>query len=168
MKKSELKQIIQEEVKSILEAEDPINAALKKAIGFVPPTGGKGNRLGLPLEKLPTYNDLPETDKEVPRKDMRYIDIFILVPNIGAENGFLYSKEKAKKWVDTYKSTYNGEEPRFTTERISIAGKDNIVRGTLVSDEYLAHQKRIKDYEESPEYQEAVQRFYDSLKYKGD
>ena len=45
MKKSDLRNIIKEEIKSILEAEDPINVGLKKAMGFTPPTDGNRNRL---------------------------------------------------------------------------------------------------------------------------
>jgi hypothetical protein len=44
MKKSELKQIIQEEIKAILEAEDPANIGMKKAMGFEKPTNTVGNR----------------------------------------------------------------------------------------------------------------------------
>jgi len=123
---------------------------------------------GVSLENFQSYNDLPETDREVPKKDMRYIDTFIYLPNVGGENGFIYSKEKAKKWLDKYKAMFKGEEPKFTTEVISIAGKDNIMKGTIVSDGYLAYTKKVKDYEASPEYRANVSSFYDELKYKGD
>jgi hypothetical protein len=123
---------------------------------------------GVSLENFQTYNDLPETDREVPKKDMRYIDTFIMLPNVGGEDGFIYSKEKAKKWLDNYKTMFEGEEPKFTTEVISIAGKDNIMKGTIVSDGYLAYTKKMKDYEASPEYQANVSSFYDKLGYKGD
>jgi hypothetical protein len=171
MKLSEFKQIIKEEIKAVLELDGvnrTINDKFKAAMKFTSPEGGPGNKMGLPLEKLQTYNDLPETDREVPKKDMRYIDTFIILPSVSGENGFIYSKEKAKKWLDAYKAMYKGEEPRFKTKRISIAGKDNIVSGEIISSEYLEHQQKMKDYEKSPEYHANVQSFYDKLKYKGD
>ena len=50
MKKSELKQIIQEEIKNILEAEDPLQSAFNKAMG----------KAGVEFNKGPNLNKMRE------------------------------------------------------------------------------------------------------------
>lgn len=104
--------------KSLNEAEDEFGKAmdnLKKQIGFTPPTpGGPENKLKtLSLEKLPNYDKLPNTEKEV--KDSS-VKIF-LYPHIRIEGiGSIFSKEKAqevKKQIQDY-WTENNSEPLFT------------------------------------------------------
>lgn len=202
MKKSQLLQIIKEEIQDIFKSDNPkakykkgdkinyrgTSYTVKSDNGYVV-TGvdarGKEKTLNhnqlsqgmvseestekeYSLEELPTYSDLPETNKEVPRKDMRYVNTFIILPSLNTVNGFLYSKEKAKEWIDKYKAMFKGEEPKFIYKTGPYAGKDNIVQGEIISSAYLAHQQKIKDYESSPEYRAAQQRSYDDLKYKGD
>ena len=50
MKRSDLKNIIKEEIRSVLENEDPINIGMKKAIGFEPRTGPSRNKI-VPAEE---------------------------------------------------------------------------------------------------------------------
>jgi hypothetical protein len=51
MKRSELKNIIKEEIRSVLENEDPINIGMKKAVGFQEPTGPSKNKIVSAPEK---------------------------------------------------------------------------------------------------------------------
>jgi hypothetical protein len=45
MKRLDLKNIIKEEIRNVLENEDPINIGMKKAIGFEPRTGPSKNKI---------------------------------------------------------------------------------------------------------------------------
>ena len=51
MKRSELKQIIKEEIRNILENEDPTNVGMKKAVGFKEPTGPRKTKIVPAKEK---------------------------------------------------------------------------------------------------------------------
>jgi len=51
MKHSDLKNIIKEEIRNVLENEDPINVGMKKAIGFESPSGPSKNKIVSAKEK---------------------------------------------------------------------------------------------------------------------
>lgn len=133
MKKSELKQIIKEEIKAVFEADvnRDINDKFTAAMGFKKPTGGSGNLMGFTIDKL-TAN-LPETDKEVPVKDMRRINTWAMLPSLPGVDGFIYSKEKGKNWVKEFKRMFN-EIPRFKIEKKSLLDKE-IPFGIVINSE---------------------------------
>lgn len=143
MKKSDLRNIIKEEIKSILEAEDPINISLKKAMGFEKPEGGEGNRIGLPLEKLPNYKKLESGGT-------------IKLPSIDDANSsnLISSIDDAKEWVNNFIKKWgidNGNTVRFR----------NIEGGLEVT-----NSKKYNDWKKDAKKQ--IASFYKSLKYKGD
>jgi len=149
MKKSELRQIIQEEIKAILEAEDPIQTAFLKAMKFEKPTGGSGNQMGFPIDKL--IANLPETDEEVPVKDMRRLDKWVMLPSLPGVDGFIYSREKGKNWAMEFENMFN-EMPRFKIERKSLLGKE-IPFGVVINSEKFDKWKNkpvVGRYEDVP------------------
>lgn len=118
MKLSKIQQIIKEEVaKAISEVNDEYGKAMdkfKEKVGFKEPTGGPGNQLKvLPLEKLPNYDQLPETEEEVKDSPVKVL----VNPHIRIEGvGSIFSKEaakKAKKQIQDY-WTEDHSEPLFT------------------------------------------------------
>ena len=121
MKKSQLRQIIQEEIKSVLEAEDPSMSGLKKAMGFEK-SGGEGNKMGLPLEKLPEYNALDNGGQ-------------MLLPDTSDPDAsvVITSKDRAKEWLDTFMKKYGveGDTVRFKT---IVKGKYNVINSEKFSD----------------------------------
>jgi hypothetical protein len=118
MKKSELRQIIQEEIKAVLEIDNEVNRTIndkfKEKMGFKSPEGGSNNKMGLPLEKLPGYSKLPEEGNSG--------DDRITLPNLTiADAGInIYSKEKAKEWEMKFMKKWGlapGEDKiRFSTK----------------------------------------------------
>lgn len=117
MKKSELKQIIKEEIRSVLEEQDPSQTALyaiAKEMGVEPTTGSSKNKFI--VEKLPNYSMLPDLRKDIDYKQRLSVDL----PSIdgGISTSALYSKEDVKNWMDKFRETFN-EAPKF-----EVSGKE--------------------------------------------
>jgi hypothetical protein len=121
MKKSELKKLIKEEIKSVLEAEDPSMSGLKKAMGFEK-SSGEGNKMGLPLEKLPGYDTL-DNGGQIMLPDTSDPDASVMIS----------SKDRAKEWLDTFMKKYGveGNTVRFKT---IVKGKYDVINSKKFSD----------------------------------
>jgi hypothetical protein len=140
MKKSELKQIIREEIQVALEAEDPSNAGLKKAMGFEKPEDRTGNKMSLPLQKV-----------------ISHIDDNILLPDVFDANASIYisSADRAKNWANDFMEqwgTDDGGEIRL--KKISDRKYD------------VTNNKKYNDWKAKE--LKNIASFYDELKYKGD
>ena len=99
MKKSELRQIIQEEIKAVLEAEGEFEKATEKFSQRIlkdKPVGG-GNIEGLPLEKLEQYKNLPDIYDPSSNANLR-------VPSTDTPDAsrILRSKDEANKWKEEF------------------------------------------------------------------
>lgn len=123
MKKSELRQIIQEEIRKVF-SEDNINRdiedAFKKAVGFESPQGEYGNKMKtLKLEELPNYNKLAPTEEDVETSSMKVF----MYPHIRIEGfGSVFSKEGAKELKKDIKENWtNNEEPLFTYQMKTLS-----------------------------------------------
>ena len=112
MKKSELRQIIQEEIKAVLEAEGEFEKATEKFSQRIlkdKPVGG-GNIEGLPLEKLEQYKNLPDTYDPTSKVELR-------VPALDkadASQTFM-SKDEADIWKEKFveKWGFEGNDLKF-------------------------------------------------------
>jgi len=130
MKKSELRQIIQEEIKAVIEAEDvnrTINDKFKAKMGFKAPEGGSGNKMGVTLEELPKFNDLPEEGYDG--------SISITLPSMKiADAGIIiYSKALAKKWENNFINKW-GLAPG--EDKIKFSSKNMPLKIVNASDKY--------------------------------
>ena len=126
MKHSELKQIIKEEIRKVLEVTDPRQSALddlgtriKKELGIEDREPGRSqNRFR--VEKLPNYDMLPEKRTDVKWADNNKISIFL--PSISG-NGVtgIYSKQDVDAYTEEFKKAF-GEFPKFivTGEKVEI------------------------------------------------
>ena len=130
MKYSELKQIIKEEVRSILEIEDPSQTALDtiaRSIGVKGISGPSKNKFRNSETKLPNYDMLPEKRTDVNYADNNKISIFL--PSISG-NGTtgIYSKQDVDTYVEEFKKAF-GESPKFvvTGEKVEI-GNDKFAQ----------------------------------------
>jgi len=128
MKHSELKQIIKEEVRKVLEITDPRQLALDdlgKDIGIQGTSGRSLNRFR--VEKLPNYDMLPEKRTDVKWADNNKISVFL--PSISG-NGVtgIYSKQDVDAYVEEFKKAF-GESPKFvvTGEKVEI-GNDKFAQ----------------------------------------
>ena len=117
MKKSELRQIIQEEIKAVLEAEGEFEKATEKFSQRIlkdKPVGG-GNVEGLPLEKLEKYKNLPDTYDPKSRVELR-------VPTIDNADAsqIIKSKDEANKWKEKFiaKWGFDGNDLKFKKTEI--------------------------------------------------
>jgi len=123
MKQSELKQIIKEEIRKVLEVtdsemDDAYGEIYKRATGVNRPTGKSQNRFR--VEKLPNYDMLPEKRTDVKWADNNKISIFL--PSISG-NGVtgIYSKQDVDAYTEEFKKAF-GEFPKFivTGEKVEI------------------------------------------------
>ena len=133
MKHSELKQIIKEEVRKVLEITDPRQLALddlgkgiKKELGIKDREPGRSqNRFR--VEKLPNYDMLPEKRTDVKWADNNKISVFL--PSISG-NGTtgIYSKQDVDVYIEEFKKAF-GESPKFvvTGEKVEI-GNDKFAQ----------------------------------------
>jgi hypothetical protein len=106
MKKSEIKQLIREEFKDILnETEDPFNIAMNNLNKRVGISKGTGNTMGLPVEKLPNYNELPDSYDDQGEKN-------ILLPSTerGDASERVYSKAGVADWVSEFMKKFGVDE----------------------------------------------------------
>ena len=154
MKKSKLKQIIKEELKNILEAEDPIQTAFRSALnksGTKLSKEPSSNKMALSLEQLPGYNELPEKQEDKTNKS-------ILLPSIDDANASnqVFSKEAAQNWAETFKQKWDlnpgHTEIKFKLSKINQPEVVNSDKFTI----FLAKSRKY------------ISDFYDKLKYKGD
>lgn len=121
MKKTELKHIIKEEIRSILEEQDPSQTALDtiaKSIGVKGISGPSKNKFR--ETKLPNYDMLPEKRTDVNYSDNKKVSIFL--PSISG-NGTtrIYSKQDVAAYIEEFKKAF-GEFPQFvvTGEKVEI------------------------------------------------
>ena len=122
MKKSELRQIIQEEIKAVLEAEGEFEKATEKFSQRIlkdKPVGG-GNVEGLPLEKLENYKNLPDTYDPSST-------VILRVPTTDNADAsrLIKSKDEADKWKKEFiaKFGFEGDQLRF---KKTVVGYDVI------------------------------------------
>ena len=132
MKYSELKQIIKEEVRKVLEVtdsemDDAYGEIYKRATGEDRPTGPSKNKFRNSETKLPNYDMLPEKRTDVNYADNNKISIFL--PSISG-NGTtgIYSKQDVDTYVEEFKKAF-GESPKFvvTGEKVEI-GNDKFAQ----------------------------------------
>jgi hypothetical protein len=147
MKKSELKAIIKEEIAKMYGSDDAIQKGVERAFRFTPPTSGKGNVLGLPLERLEDYNRLPDTKSEADLSSRNYMYLpSVTKPDAETQ---IYSKEQAQEWLRSFMTQFGaeGDVVRFA--------KGQVVNNPKF-DEFRNAGKA------------SIASFYDKLKYKGD
>jgi hypothetical protein len=106
-----LKRIIKEEIRSVLEEQDPSQSALNviaREIGVEPTSGPSKNKFI--VDKLPNYNMLPDLRKDIEYKKR----IAVYLPNVNGSisTSALYSKEDVKNWIEQFKEIF-GEAPKF-------------------------------------------------------
>lgn len=113
MKKSELKQIIKEEISKVLSENVEMN---KMNQMFNDKAGVKLSTAKnvMKYEKLPGYFELPELIKDKDNKS-------ILLPSLYDSNGSsrLYTKKDVKDWIDEFLKKYK-ENPQFKVEGTRI------------------------------------------------
>jgi len=111
MKRSELREIIKEEIYRIIDETDPISKALADKVGVKPTT----TKNVMKYESLPGYNELPLT-----RADVKDFNKGLKLPSIDAGSiSTLLSKEEVKKWFEEFKNRYK-EIPEFNIEGTKI------------------------------------------------
>lgn len=113
MKKSQLKQIIKEEISKALSENvemDKMNQMFNDKAGVKLSTA----KNVMKYEKLPGYFELPELTKDIDRKS-------ILLPSLYDSNGSsrLFTKKDVKDWIDEFKKKYK-ENPQFKVEGTKI------------------------------------------------
>lgn len=113
MKKSELKQIIKEEISKVLSENvemNKMNQMFNDKAGVELSTA----KNAMKYEKLPGYFELPELIKDTDRKS-------ILLPSLYDSNGSsrLFTKKDVKDWIDEFKKKYK-ENPQFKVEGTKI------------------------------------------------
>jgi len=125
MKHSELKQIIKEEVRKVLEVtdsemDDAYGEIYKRVTGVDRPTGPSKNKFRNSEIKLPNYDMLPEKRTDVNYADNKKVSIFL--PSISG-NGTtgIYSKQDVDAYIEEFKKAF-GEAPKFVVsgEKIEI------------------------------------------------
>jgi hypothetical protein len=125
MKQSELKQIIKEEVRKVLEVtdsemDDAYGEIYKRVTGVDRPTGPSKNKFRNSEIKLPNYDMLPEKRTDVNYADNKKVSIFL--PSISG-NGTtgIYSKQDVDAYIEEFKKAF-GEAPKFVVsgEKIEI------------------------------------------------
>jgi hypothetical protein len=135
MKHSELKQIIKEEIRKVLEIEDPSQTALDnmgRDLGVKGISGHSKNKF-----RVPGYGELPDL-----RNDINYRQgVSINLPSISG-NGIsvLYSKEDVKDWIEEFKKTF-GETPKF-----EIDGKIVKVTNPKFVEKQQMYDKAVKGF----------------------
>lgn len=156
MKKSELKQLIREEIKNALEGvNDDIEAKFSKMVmGDKPKTSGPGNRMMFSLETLPGYTDLAATRKEADMIGGPKISL----PSIDDSNSYttIFSKADAQEWVDGFTRKF-GINPGQTKIKFAM---DTIGRPEVINSDKFKEWKRKGEA--------AIQSFYDKSEYTGD
>ena len=106
-----LRRIIKEEIRSVLEEQDPSQTALDtiaRSIGVKGISGPSKNKFI--VDKLPNYNMLPDLRKDIDYK--KRIAVYLPSVDGGISTSALYSKEDIKNWMDKFKETF-GESPKF-------------------------------------------------------
>ena len=110
MKKSQLKQIVREEIYRIVDEENEFDDAMdkfKKKIGIQPPTSENTMK----YESLPGYAELPAT-----REDVKNFQSGLKLPSVDAGSvSTLLSKAEVKRWFEAFKLRYK-EAPQFKVE----------------------------------------------------
>jgi uncharacterized protein YdiU (UPF0061 family) len=118
MKKSELRNLIREEIQNVLsenKLENDIMNRFKEKIGFKAPDPSVKNVMRNSPESLPGYRELPDT-----RADVTDFKKGIKIPNVIAGSvSTLFSKEEVKKWFEEFKTRYK-ESPQFKIEGTTI------------------------------------------------
>ena len=122
MKKTELQKLIKEEIRNILENEDPTNVGMKKAIGFQEPTGPRKTRIVSSLSNLPGYDNLPEARKDVDWSNRISIYLPSLM-NPGEAMSEMLSKEEVNNWITEFKEKFK-EYPNFEINGKEISLKN--------------------------------------------
>jgi len=151
MKKSEIKQLIREEFKDILnETEDPFNIAMNNLNKRVCISKGTGNTMGLPVEKLPNYNELPDSYDDQGEKN-------ILLPSTerGDASERVYSKAGVADWVSEFMKKFGVDEGQDKIKFILDKNKVKVINS-----------KKFNDWQKSSDNN--VGDFYQRLNHKGD
>lgn len=141
MKKDRIKEIIREELDS-LKKEDPFNKAMDKYKERLGVTPGTGNTMGLPLEKLQKYIDLADTEAEADNIMGKYV----YLPSISHFDSStkIFSKEKAKEWLDQFIEKYN-EVPKF---KLNGGGSPEIINVEAYQNDKRKEQQNISNFYE--------------------
>jgi hypothetical protein len=116
MKKSELKQIIKEEIDKALSENvemNKMNQMFNDKAGVKPSTA----KNVMKYETLPGYSELPELVDDIDYNNRKSI----LLPSLydSNESSRLYVKENVKDWIDKFKKMYK-ENPQFKVEGTKI------------------------------------------------
>jgi len=99
MKKSELQQIIKEEIQNILQEEDPLQTAFNKKVGMSEPSGAQNTmRSKEYIEGKRSY-----------RTDPKLRNPYVRDPNDGESKGML--NKKAEQWALGYAIARNQNPP---------------------------------------------------------
>ena len=105
MKKSELKQIIKEEIQNILQEEDPLQAAFNKKVGTSEPSGAKNvMRSKEWMEGYRAY--LPGKSTYAQPKN----------PYIEGPGSYAERNAKMLQWSEGFKAAYDKDSKPFTPE----------------------------------------------------
>jgi len=114
MKKSELQQIIKEEIQNILQEEDPLQSAFNKKVGTSEPSGAKntmrskewmeGYRAYIPGKSTYAQPKNPYTEPE------SYKD------NLNRSDSYAERNKKMLQWGEGFRAAYDKDPNPFTPE----------------------------------------------------